>query len=466
MQLSRLAFPLLIVIHVCAVGARGQTTAPTAEPHAEAKPPVVEIKLTVPAGTPLRVAVKDRVRIQHPGEPVAATLTQSIFAFDTEVIPAGSQVNGRIDRIDLVTKKKRTLAIANGDFTPAHRYSLVLDSLVLPDGRRLILATEVSSGATQVVHLVTDPEREKKKNKVAQAAASAKQEVRDKVHATIADIRSPGRMARLKGYLAAQLPFRRQFLESGTRFNAVLQEPLDFGAVTRTTEELADLGAVPPDGSMLVAQLCAEVSSATAQPGAPIEAVVTTPLFTAEQKLVVPAGSRLLGEVVEAKAARKLHRNGELRVVFRRIELPDGAARPVQASLEGMEVDQAAGLKLDAEGGARATERKTRYLSTALAVFVAASAAQPDHPDPGDPIGAGDPGANAAAGGSGFKLVGAVVGYAAHSQVFSSVLGVYGAASSIYSNFLSRGREVVLPRNTPVEISFGKAHRRTEPETK
>jgi len=426
----------------------------------------VEIKLIVPVGTPLRVAVRDRVRIQHDGDPVRATLTQSVFAFDTEVIPAGSEVNGRIKRIEPVTKKRRTLAIADGDFTPAHAYSLALDSVVLPDGRLLTVGTEVSRGSAMVVHLVTDPERAKKKNKVAEAAAGVKQEAKDKVHSTIADIKSPGRMARLKRYLAAQLPFRRQFLEAGTRFNAVLEEPLNFGTVTRTSEELAALGTMPPDGSMLVAQLSAEVTSATAQPGSPIEAVVTTPLFNAEQKLVVPANSKLLGEVVQAKAARKLHRNGQLRVAFQRIELPDGVAQPVRASLEGMEVDRAAGLKLDSEGGARATDAKRRYLSTALAVFIATSAAQHDSPDPGEPAGAGDPGADTVAGGSGLKLVGAVTGYLAHSQVFSAVLGAYGAMHSIYSNFLSRGRDVVLPRNTPLEISFGKAHPPSGPETK
>jgi hypothetical protein len=34
----------------------------------------------------------------------------------------------------------------------------------------------------------------------------------------------------------------------------------------------------------------------------------------------------------------------------------------------------------------------------------------------------------------------------------------YGASVSIYSNFLSRGRDVVFPKDTPMEIGFGLPH--------
>ena len=43
------------------------------------------------------------------------------------------------------------------------------------------------------------------------------------------ELKSPGKMHRAKQYLLAQLPYRRQYLEPGTRFDADLQKPLDFG---------------------------------------------------------------------------------------------------------------------------------------------------------------------------------------------------------------------------------------------
>ncbi len=417
-------------------------------------PAGVEIELEVPEGTPLRVALDKRVRIAEAGERVEGVVTHPVYAFDQVVIPAGSKVTGKIARIRPVTKKRRFLAFLNGDFTPVRAYEVELDTLVLPDGKERRILTEVAPGVADVVRLVADPEKEKKKNRVAQAASDAKRQAKEKVRATVEMVKSPGRWERFKRYLASQLPFRRQYVEPGTRFSAVLETPLEFGVVRRTDEELAALGSAPAEDSLLEARLAAEVSSATATAGAPVEAVVTAPLFSEEQKLVFPANSRLIGEVISAQPARKLHRNGQLRLTFKRIELPDGVTQAVQASLAGMEVDRASGLELDAEGGARATDSKMRYLSTSIAIAAAALASQRE-------VEAGEapetnPGAQAAAGGTGFRLVGAVTSFAIGSPVFSTVLGAYGAARSIHRNFLGRGRDVNLPENTPVEINLGK----------
>jgi hypothetical protein len=121
-------------------------------------------------------------------------------------------------------------------------------------------------------------------------------------------------------------------------------------------------------------------------------------------------------------------------------------------NLEGVEVDRKANIKLDEEGGARTTDSKTRYLSTGLAVLLAAAASHTDE-EHGSVDASGDPGVRTAAGGSGFRLTGAVLSLAVRSQPVSMAFG-----ASIYSNFLSRGRDVVLPRDTPLEIGFGAPH--------
>jgi hypothetical protein len=51
-----------------------------------------------------------------------------------------------------------------------------------------------------------------------------------------------------------------------------------------------------------------------------------------------------------------------------------------------------------------------------------------------------------------------LIGLAAKSTPVSIAFSAYGASASIYSNFLSRGREVVLPKDTPLEIGFGNPH--------
>src|SRR5262249_3168522 len=275
----------------------------------------------------------------------------------------------------------------------------------------------VSPGA-EMVRLVSNPERERERKKTAAARAidNAKKEASDRAREGVDEVRSPGRLKRVERFLLARLPYRRQYIEPSTRFNVSLERPLDFGTTTRTTEELALVGTAPPPDSLVHARLLLEVSSATSSRGTPVVALLTEPVFSSDHKLVLPAESRMIGQVIQAKPARKLHRNGSLRLIFEHIETPEGKLRPAQGSLEGVEVEKAARMKLDEEGGAHSTNSKTRYLSTGLAIAMAAVASRPDvergSPDPG-----GDPVVRAGAGGSGFGFAGALIGLAAKSTV-------------------------------------------------
>ena len=425
----------------------------------EPKPPVV-VTLQVPSGTPLRIALDEQTRIAHPGAAIHGRIVEPVYAFDQIVIPAGSAVAGHVTQVAPVSAWRKTMSYANGDFSPYHKYEVAFETLTLPDGKQLAIPSTASPGTAEMVHLVSSPEREqeeKKKNAAARAVADTKQETSDKVHGAMDDIRSPGRMHRLKQWLLARLPYHRQYLEQGTRFNASLNEPLDFGSTTRTEGQLALLGSMIPPESLMHARLVLEVSSASATRGNPVLAILTEPIYSPDHRVILPAETKLIGEVLQARPARKLHRNGELRVIFEHLETPNGSLRPVQGSLEGVEVDRAAHLKLDEEGGAHATDSKTRYLSTGFAIAVAALASHPDAEhgttDPG-----GDPAVRTGAGGSGLGLAGGLITFAARSLPVSIAFGVYGASSSIYSNFLSRGHEVVLPRDTALEIGFGATH--------
>ena len=415
-------------------------------------------------------------------ELVHGKLVESVYAFDQELIPAGSVATGHVALVESVSGLKRTLAYSNGNFSPFHRYTVTFDSLTLPDGRHVPITTTVSPGTAEVVRLVSNPEKEKQRSATDLAKEQAKgkiQEAKDEVHDSWRKLTAPGKMHRVKEYLLAQSPYRRQFIEPGTRFVADLDAPLDFGETLRNGDQLTELGGAPAPDVTLKARLVAEVSSATATRGSPVTAVLTQPLYSPTHELVLPVNTRLVGEVLQARPARKLHHNGELRVIFERIETPDEAvqalaqlhpvtsesegvnrhrhSQQILGNLEAVEVDRHSNIKLDEEGGARATDSKTRYLSTGLAVLIAAAAAHPDA-EHGTVDAGGDPSVRAASGGSGFRLVGALVGLASKSTPVSIVLSAYGASSSIYSNFLSRGRDVILPKDTPLEISFGAQH--------
>lgn len=431
---------------------------PSSTVAAEAQPQV-RIHLQVPDGTPLRIAIDRKTRISHAGAGVHGKVVDAVYAFDRAVIPAGSTVSGRVVKIDPVPLKRRLLAYADAKLTPFHSYEVSFDVLTLPDGTQIPIHTRVSPGTAEVVHLVANSKKQqqRKKNLAAKAAGDAKQEARSKVHEAVNEIKSPGKIQRLENLLWAQSPYRRQYLQTGTRFNATLEEPLDFGQETHTQAELAELGGMPEDDSVLHARLTSAVSSASAKRGTPIAAVLTEPVYSPDHHLLLPVNSKLTGEVLEARPARKFHRNGDLRVAFNRLETPQGVMEPMEGSIEGADVDRAASMKLDEEGGAHTTDSKKRYLSTGLTLLMAAAVSHPDA-EHGTTDASGDPGATAGAGVSGYGISGSLITLAARSQPVSLAFAAYGASMSVYTNFLSRGRDVVFVKDTPLEIGFGRAH--------
>jgi type IV secretory pathway VirB10-like protein len=451
----------LAALPVCAQDADRTAPGEAASLPADTPP---EISLVVPAGTPLRVAIEAPARVARLGTPLRGKVVAPVYAFDRIVIPAGSEVFGTISSIDPVPGKRRAEAYATGDFSPLRTYHLAFTSLVLPDGHTFPIRTSVSPGTAEVVHLAAKvPAAEAcRRNAMRRAAEEAKTQVAARAHEAVAEVKGPGRLHRIKQYLLAQLPYRRQYIAADTRFNTALDEPLSFGSAPRNPAELAALGAAPPADSVLHARLEGEVSSATAHRGTPVTAVLTEPLYSPEKQLLLPANTRLDGEVVEARPARRLHHNGELRVLFQNIETPAGARQPAIGNLEGLEVDRRAHVALDEEGGARATDSKTRYLSTGVALLLAAAASRPDV-EHGTTDTAGDPAVRTAAGGSGMRVTGALISLASKSSAVSIAFGMYGAFTSVYCNFLSRGRDVVLPQNTALEIGIGRSHPAAQP---
>jgi len=448
--------------------------------------PTAKIDLVVPQGSTLRIALDQRTRISHPGDVVHGKVVETVYAFDQPVIPAGSIATGHVIKVDPVSGARRTMSYANGDFSPFHKYGVTFDTVTLPDGRQLPVATSVSAGTAQVVHLSTSAEKQKSAAQRAADAGKGKiQEAKDQIHQSWEQVTAPGKMDRLKRYIVAQSPYRHQYIEPGTRFNADLDSAISFGEIQRSSDDFTALANALPPNTTLKARLTGEVSSATATRGTRVEAVLTEPLYSQAHQLILPVNSRILGQVVQAKAAHKFHHNGELRLIFERIEIPADAQRAaaetapkvvaqnnasdtrpelthrgnlrMTGNIEGVDVDRRDHMVLDEEGGARTTDSKTRYLSTGVAILLAAAASHTDS-EHGTVDNAGDPGVRTAAGGSGFRLVGALISLGAKSQPVSIALGVYGASSSVYTNFLSRGHEVIFPKDTPLEIGFGSPH--------
>jgi hypothetical protein len=416
--------------------------------------PPQTVVLTVAKGSPLQVALDREVRVRKVGQPVHGRIVEPVYAFDRIVVPVGSEIIGKITKIETLSGGKRTEAALNADFTPRRKVEIGFDELVLADGRRFPLHTSVTPGSGQVIQLVTAANEKTKKNivndKASEKVNEAKQQAHQEWDNAMKQLKTPGKIQRLERYSEAQLPVHRQYIPAGTVYFAELQEPLNFGSEVMTVPMASSIGGAIPEGSVVHARLVTPLSSATSHQGQDVEAVLSQPLMDGD-RLILPQGSRLKGTVKQVRPARRMKKNGQLRIAFSELVPPDGIEQKVVTMLEGVQAGKNANVKLDSEGGAEATTSKTRYLGTAVSLGLAAMAASSGQDHDGDA--GGHSGATGGLGG--FKLVGMVVGAAARSRAFGMTMGAYGAGASIYSHFIARGREVEFPKNTAMEIGIG-----------
>src|SRR6266403_201291 len=145
-----------------------------------------EIPLSVASGAPLRLYLTKRVP-KRLGAPVEGKIIEPVFAFDREVVPAGSTVTGKVSQIQPVSKQQRLRAILNGDFTPLHNAQVEFSNLILPGGRTLELHTLETMGLNSIY---TEPSNKKTGKAQPQAQnggilGTAKQSAKDKIRAGI-----------------------------------------------------------------------------------------------------------------------------------------------------------------------------------------------------------------------------------------------------------------------------------------
>jgi len=263
---------------------------------------------------------------------------------------------------------------------------------LLPNGRWKLISTawfwrtegtstqsSVTPGSGQVIRFVAAADGKEKKKGVKNVASEktkqAKEQARQQWDNAMKQLKTPGRMHRLKRYIESQLPVHTQYIPAGTGYFAELTVPLDFGTELMTPEMAASIGGPLPPGSVVHARLVTPLTSATTQKGDAVEALIEQPLLDGAGHLILPQGSRLEGTVRQVQPARWMKKNGQLRIAFQKLISPDGIAEKVEATLEGVQSGRNANVKLDSEGGAEATTPKTRFLATAASLSLAAASA-------------------------------------------------------------------------------------------
>ena len=455
-RISRSLAPGLFTVLCWAAGA--QNASPTGAGS-------LKVPLQVEAGTPLRLYLTQRAGY-HLGQVVQGRFAEPVWAFDRIVIPAGTPVQGTITTLRPVSKYTRALAMVRGDFTPLKQAEVSFGEIIQPAGKPLAIDSIPSLGLASI-YIPPQPSKSGKpatsprNTRSAWVKAFVKQQALTQANARsygfLDFVRGPNKKEWLENFLWSKLPYHPQWYRSGTRFDAVLDKPLNFGDIEVPAAALKDVGAILPSEHPALVRLVSTVSSSDAKVGDPIEGVLSEPVFAPNHALVFPQGTRLDGKVTLVRAARMFHRGGQLRFAFNRIapNLPASAPptpEPTFGQLTAAE-SSTGNVKIDEEGTAKATESKTRFLRPVIAALIAAKSLDEDAGKQNASAGANANYSGRALGGfSGFGLFGTLASFG--PRPIGAALGYYGLAWSVYSTIVSRGQEVTFEKNSALGIRF------------
>ena len=376
------------------------------------------VPLTVEKGFPLEVVLSEKLHFK-PNEPVRGKIAESVFAFDRVVIPEGTEVLGQITSFDQGGIWKRVAYALRGDFTPPRNPQISFHTLVLADGTRIPIQT--------AVHFESDAQ----------------------VHPDV-----------FKNLLWGFSPYRPQSAPTGIRYRATLLEPLQFGGALLRTTALDLLGSQPSTGSIIYARLETALSSRRTQPGTVVQARLTRPVFSWDERVIFPVGSRVTGEVVDVRPSAKWHHTGEMTLKFTKIELPvsilwpEQPAQNVAGTFIGVQLTpEMKQVRIGENGFAGIAASKERFVSPALAAIGLSRGFNNSADSFGRALADATGGSvikRMLGGGPGLGLPAAVAG-----RMIPPVgigLGLYSAGRSFFTNILARGPDINFPADTAIQI--------------
>jgi hypothetical protein len=417
------------------------------------------VALTVDRGRPLHVALDARTRVKQVGQAVAGTLVDPVYAYDRIVIPAGTAVRGHVVQLVEPSRWARIRAMSTGDFSPHRRVVLQFDVLVLDTGEtpiETVVTNEIARPARTSAPAERNADAAPSGNVAHDWSRRLVADAKAREHAALNEVRAPDKLARLEAVAIEQLPYHPQYLTKGAVYTAQLSSPVDFGSAVPLS--LAGASA-PQPGSVLTAQLLTHINSRTSARGTPIEAVVTEPVLSQDHQLILAEGTRLTGQVTWTKGARWFHHNGQLRFLFERVQAPGQTSEPLLASLHAAQTSADDRVRIDEEGGTSISNSKTRFIAPALALLsLRRGLDHGDHDSDSNLSGSGSSGkarGTGLGGLIGLRFTGLVLGRA--SQPVGIALTVWGASRTIYTNILSRGKEVDFPSDTPIQLQLAPA---------
>jgi hypothetical protein len=395
--------------------------------------------LSIPAEIPLRIQVTHTVALKT-GKPWHGQLIEPVYGPNRLLLPAGVTAEGIISATPAADRSTRVSAKLNGDFTPLHVPVIRVTQLVLPSGLTLPVDAVGGMRNAETISLAAHPRPTSLGGRIKAVLHAQVQQVHDMIH-------NPHKSDSARQLLYRQLPYHPQRVWAGSQFDAVLREPLRLPAAS-ASPPMPSAGDVNLTSGRMQARLVAGVSSVSAKRGDPVNAVLVQPFCDAHQRVMLPAGTPLHGQVLQARPARWFARNGRLRFNFRSIETPTPGVpqRQIASSLSSIQGQQGQNVALDAEGGTRAQPDKGRYLAPLVLGGLATVAAGGDNDDI----------LQHGVTSNGFGIPARIITMVAASRDASLGFAIFATAKSVYRRFIARGREVSFPANTELSIDLSR----------
>ncbi len=177
--------------------------------------------------------------------------------------------------------------------------------------------------------------------------------------------------------------------------------------------------------------LLGSVSASKSRPGDSFQARLVEPVYVGPL-LALPEGTVFAGKVINRTGPRRLSRSGSLLLAFTAVTTPSGTTEPVTASVAGVQLDRRSHTKLDPEGQLKGDRPGKAWMLINLGVT-------------GGIAKETDDGAQ--------LLVEAIISSATDVSTAGGAR-IAGACASGLFMLTRRGRDVVLPNFTEMDIMF------------
>lgn len=378
--------------------------------------PASSLYVKVQLNSPLRLSKL------KPGDVVEGKLARDVYSSDRELFTAGSQVRLPVDRME---KRKRT---PNDHwpgviklFTPRHENYPVFKTATISGGNGA-----GANGESSLQVSLISISRRREVHAQAKKKGSGPQAGNVEV--------SPSNAAKEpQKTIAPTMILEASIVENPVP--APTSSSSGAGAAASPRPELSGpnlaVDETLPTGTVCKILLLGDVSASKSMPGDLVQARLIEPVFL-NSHLVLPAGTVVEGKVVKKTPPRWGSRAGSLALTFTSVTVPGGSPVAIAASLSQAELDRRSHTKIDSEGQLRGEHPGKAWMAINLGVAAGIAKEADDT----------------------YQLIfEAIVSTATDASTAGTARIIASCASGVYM-VTRKGRDVVIPRFTEMEISL------------